>query len=928
MSASSCAACGASAGAAALSGLCAGCLLHTASNGWSESDNYRLAPGAAVGPYEIVSSLGRGGMGEVYLGWDTRLCRTVAIKVLASPFTADTERTRRFEREARMVAGLNHPRICAVHDLGCEQGLTYIVMEHLEGETLADRLARGPLPLADVVTVGAEIADGLDRAHRHGITHRDLKPSNIMLTKSGVKLLDFGLAARSYAEERSGGPAVSADHVSGLGGTIQYMAPEQLQGKGADIRSDVFSFGLVLHEMLTGQCAIAGASGARMIDAALAANPAPLASLRPDLPPVLDRIVSRCLRKDPEERWQSLRDVLFELTTLADESTRPADALVAAALEGPRSPWTKWTGAVAAAVTAFVAGALVVPAVADRGPQPARAIRFAASVPRPVSEVMGAGGMAFVSPDGLSLAWMSAGGDGRTVLAVQPFDAREPTVLAGTDEVRWPFWSPDSRSIAFFAHGELRKVRVSGGAVETIAKAPNGHGGSWSARGTILFAPDRTNVLYEVADSGGAPIAVTTLDASRAETSHQWPAILPDGRHFVYFAWSDKPEQRGLYIGDRTSAERHWIGPSDGGAVWAPPGHLLFARGGMLIAQPFDERQLRVRGEPRVLHEHVCGSSANVPPCFSASATGVLVYHAARLFRHQLAWFTRSGRELDLPIEPGSYTGPMLSPDESRVLVDRHDPRTWQLGIWQFDLRRRVLSRMVDGAAQATGAVWSADGRSVAFSSDSVDRHEVYVTDAQGGAPKRLFSWPATAVLSDWSNDRQHLLFQSRGTGTREDVWVLTLGAGGAPIPLLRSQFNERGARFSPDGRWVAYASDESGRPEIYIQPFPPTGMKRQVSNEGGHEPAWRRDGRELYYMTGDRRLTAVPVRLSRDVLVGDPSELFRMPRDAPLAPRISYSPAADGQRFLVNVAAPDRVRLPRYETQVVVNWTATLGEP
>jgi Tol biopolymer transport system component len=897
-----CSSCGAVADVA-LSGLCAACLLRTPTDATPEEGHHVLGPGSTVGPYEIVSMLGCGGMGHVYLGWDARLCRTVAIKVLAPPFVADAERTRRLEREARIVAGLNHPRICAVHDVGCENGLSYVVMEHLEGETLAERMTRGPLPLPEALSLGVEIADGLDRAHRQGITHRDLKPANIMLTRSGVKLLDFGLAARAYSSETS---------ESGPGGTVQYMAPEQLAGGNADARSDVFAFGLVLYEMLTAQ---------RFQEAHGLSGP------RPEVPPALNRIVRRCLRTDPEERWQSLRDVLFELAALIEESAgageKPRPALPKRRrLSGPLA------ATVAAALVASVLGALVVPAVADHPSAYARAIRFAATMPRPASDVVGAGGMAVVSPDGLSLVWTSASGDGKTVLAVRAFDATDPTVLVGTDDARWPFWSPDSRAIAFFAQGELRRVRAAGGPVETLANAPFGQGGSWSSRGTILFAPDRTGTLYEVTDRGGPPRRVTTLDPARGELSHQWPAFLPDGRHVVYLAWSERVAERGLYVADLESRERRWLGPADGGAVFAPPSHLLFTRAGMLVVQRFDTRELRLMDDPHVVEEHVCGSAAIMPPCFSASTTGMLVYQVARLFRHQLAWFTRSGRQSAVPMEPGSYFGPTLSPDGSRVLLDRHDPRTWRRGVWQFDLRRGVLSRLFEDTVVANDAVWSPDGRALAFSANTADRHEIYTVNAQGGVPQRWFSAPKSILLTDWSRDGKQLLFQTRGDGARDDdVWVLPLDRAQMAFAYLHSRFGERQARFSPDGRWVAYSSDESGRPEVYVQPFPATGSKWQISNNGGHQPAWRHDGRELFYLSGDRRLMAASLRLATKVTVGSTSALFSIPTDAPIEGRISYAPAADGQRFLVNVAAPDRATLPPFETEVVVNWPATLRE-
>ena len=887
MTAAPCSSCGVP-GSVALSGLCAACLLRPPT---AAESGALLEPGVCLGPYDIVSRLGHGGMGEVYLGWDTRLCRTVAIKVLAPRFAADPERTRRLEREARIVAGLNHPRICAVYDLGCDSGLTYIVMEHLEGETLAQRLTRGALPLDDALKLAIEIADGLDRAHCYGITHRDLKPANVMLTRSGAKLLDFGLAARTSpvtVDATSGTPAA---HMSGFGGTVQYMAPEQRDGRGADVRSDVFSFGLVVREMTAHSS------------------------------PALDRIIGRCLKPDPEQRWQSLRDVLFELTSLVEEPAALETPHRAAAVRERRPTLA---AAVAAAVLVSVGG-WVAPAIVRRGVEPPHAIRFAASLPRQNGDVTS--GMAFVSPDGRSLAWVSANSEGRTTLAVQALDAAEPTLLSGTEDARWPFWSPDSRTIAFFAQSELRKIQASGGPVETLASAPFGEGGSWSEHGMIVFAPDRTGPLYVIPDRGGEPRPITALDASRQELSHQWPAFLPDGRRFVFFASGGQAEHRGLYMAGLDSPAREWLGPADSGAIWAPPRHLLFTRAGMLVAQPFDVTQRRFTGEPRAVQAHVCGSATVVPPCFSASTTGVLIYHVARLYRHQLAWFTRSGRQLDVPIEPGSYFGPILSADGSRVLLDRHDPQSWQLGLWQFDLGRRVLSRLFDDMTPANGAVWSPDGSALAFSINTQERHEIDTVKAQGGTPQRLFEAQQLVLLTDWAADQRRLLFQTRGGATSDDVWVLPLDRTEPAFAYLHSRFSERQARFSPDGRWVAYTSDQTGMPEVYVQPFPANGSVWQISSDGGHEPTWRRDGSELFYLSRDRRLMAVPLRLTRELGVGPASELFRVPRDAPIETRISYAPAPDGQRFLFNVAAPDRVRLPVFETQVVINWSAVIHE-
>jgi dipeptidyl aminopeptidase/acylaminoacyl peptidase len=422
-------------------------------------------------------------------------------------------------------------------------------------------------------------------------------------------------------------------------------------------------------------------------------------------------------------------------------------------------------------------------------------------------------------------------------------------------------------------------------------------------------------------------VPITALDREADHRAHLWPSFLPDGRRFVYFSPSDDVAHRGLYLGELGSPVVRWLGSADGAAVWAAPGHLLFTRGNMLIAQTVDLSTLALTGDPHVLQQRVCGNSGIVPPCFSASATGVLVYHVARLFRHQFSWFTRAGRQLDIPIEPGSYFSPVLSPDGMRVAIERHDPQTWQLGIWQFDLTRRMLSRVLDNPLPAVGPLWSSDGRSIAFSSSVETRHGIYVMHMDSTSPQQIVSRSKHVLLTDWSIDGTRMLFQERGDDTREDVWVLDAGGNRPPRPVLQSRFGERQARFSPDGRWIAYSSDESGQPEVYVQPYPPSGAKWQVSNDGGREPSWRRDGRELFYLSADRRLMAVPVGFARGFAASAASELFRVPADAPRENRISYAPTSDGQRFLVNVAARDPIRRPLFETEIIVNWTATLHD-
>ena len=921
MNALSCASCGGLVvDDGVLNGLCTACLLSSALQDPAAPDQGELTPGATLGPYEIVSMLGSGGMGRVYLAWDGRLCRTVAVKVLAAAVTADDERKRRLEREARIVAGLDHPQIGAVYDIGCEQGMTYVVMEHLDGETLATRLRRGPLPIADVLRYGMEMADGLDCAHRHGVTHRDLKPANIMLTRSGVTLLDFGLAARSHHRCVAG--AEADGQMSTLGGTIQYMAPEQLESTIADVRSDVFAFGLVLYEMLTGRAAFAAGTREELMAAVAAAQVPPVSAMRLDVPITLERVVQRCVKRDPEERWQSLRDVGFELRTTLDDLTNPRPSSERA------KPQRRWAVAIGVMVLLIsMAAAPYVPVLANRA-APASAIRFAATSPRPVSEFTGLGDTAYISPDGRSFAWVSVTGpNGKTMLYVQRLDSPDAKVLDGTDDAWSPFWSPDSKTIAFFTRDELRTVPAVGGSPETIAKAANAGGGTWSRRGTILFASSKTGPIYEVSARGGELRQVTTLDATGGEQGHLWPQYLPDGSSFVYFAANRDPERRGVFHQPRTTAAAQFIVKADGGAVWAPPDHLLFTRGGMLLTQRFDTAAVRMVGEPQMLQPRVCGADAILWPCFSASHNGVLVYHIARLFRHRFAWFSRSGQRSDVAIEPGSYFNPVLSPEGQRLAIERHDPQTWQLGIWQFNLEKRMLSRVTDMPLQTIAAVWSPDGQAIAFSGFGESDYGIFVARTDAGPPRRLLSWPRNTLALDWSSDQQRLLFSTRGDTTGSDLWVLPVDQPQSAFPYLQSRFNERQARFSPNGRWVAYQSDEAGRPEVYIQPFPATGAKWQVSTDGGQQPAWRSDGRELFYLSADRRLMAAPIRLGASVHVDKAVELFRVPPDAPRDNRLSYAPSADGQRFLVNVAAADRPRLPLYQAEVLVNWRATLHD-
>jgi serine/threonine protein kinase/Tol biopolymer transport system component len=889
-----------------------------------------LAAGARLGPYEINAWLGAGGMGDVYRATDTRLDRSVALKVLPDHVACTPTRRARFAREARAVSRLSHPSICALYDVGEHDGLQFIVMEYLEGETLSQCLRRGPLPIADVFHAGAEIADALDHAHRHAVVHRDLKPANIMLTRTGVKLLDFGLARlESRNEEVMGATAVAPSPLTEsltedglILGTVQYMAPEQLEGKRVDGRTDIFALGAVLYEMATGQPAFQAPSKASLIAAILGRPATPVSVARQAatgedfVPPLLDDIVAKCLAKNPDERWQAASDLCQALKWAG---VRPSHTEVPLRSVPRRwrdyhPGWVAWSVLMLASLTAV---ALMVNG--ERASSVARPLRWLVTAPEG-STFDPSGYSLALSPDGTHLAFIASSKGGDNALWVRPLDSVVPRKLA--DGAAQPFWSSDSRSIGFDGGGQLKKVDIDTGLVKPLADTFV-QSGSWNRSGLLLLGLPRGERrynppgLYTVSASGGQLTRATTLDPERAEFNHILPHFLPDGRRFLFMARSNDPDQDGMfYAGSLDSSERVQLIQSRSRTVYAS-GYLLFMKDRTLLAQKFDPLNLRLEGEPAVVADDVETGLLNA--AFSVSETGVLAYRPSR--QTELVWFDRSGRSLGSIGEPGRYANPVLSPDEQRVAVSRQDALGAQSNVWVIDLRRRVPSKLTFGETSEGMPVWSPDGRRVVYRSG----RSLVMKASNGTGPEERLAEHLTNFDNplDWSSDGK-LLFTSFDSTSSTDLWLWSLDGDQKRVPLPRSgsRWGVQ-AQISPGGRWLAYASNESGRYDVYVRPFPSGEGKWLITPSGGSEPSWRRDGKELYYLAADGSLVAVPVTTKPAFEPGTPTRLFETKMSTLVNTsftRNQYVASADGQRFLVNQATGTPASI-----VVVVDWPAGL---
>ena len=895
-----------------------------------------LAAGTRLGPYEILAPLGTGGMGEVYKAKDTRLDRTVAIKVLNSQLIAGPEVKARFEREARTISQLNHPNVCTLHDVGNENGTDFLVMEFLEGESLSDRLKRGALPVPEVLKIGVQVAEALDKAHRAGIIHRDLKPGNVMLTKSGAKLLDFGLAKPVSAGVAAGAnpnvsvfaaaatmtspasPLSSALTSAGaIIGTVQYMAPEQIAGQEADARSDVFAFGALLYEMATGKRAFDGKTQSSVVGAILANDPAPITSLQPTSPAALSRLVHTCLAKDPDERFQTLHDVKLRLMEIAEA---PADVEhVATAPRASKLPW------IAATVTALALLA-VVGWYFGRSATPVHPVQFSFTPPADLAFNDAVADVAVISPDGQKLAFSATSQDGKWQLYVKKLDTGEVQLLQGSEDPLEPFWSPDSRSIAFGSQGKLKRVDLAGGGAQVLCDAARMTGGSWSSKGVILFGSDYGSVLYQVPATGGEPKAVTSHLTNDADFGHTSPWFLPDGNHFLYrIGVNTNP--KGVLISSLDTTKSVPLMPDNTGAVYTP-GYLLFVRNGALMAQPFDADHLKLQGEATPVVSSGVSSSSNGAGTgrFSVSNNGILVWQGGWDRAYQLRWFDREGKQVgavgDVE-EINSGEEPHLSPDGKQLVLKKRRDQSTVGGIWVRDLERGTEIRLRGGQLP----LWMPDGKSVIFQGAISQTRRGPVRQAANGVGEPELLTEGVKFPHSMSPDGRFLLYLLRGEKTRLDVWALQMFGDKKEYPLLNSAYDERDPQISPDGKWMAYTSDESGSYEIYVRPFTADGKvgddRRRISVNTGQQAEWNRDGKELFYLTEDGQLMSVAVKVTgTQIDFGTPKALFRVHVLSRFNISHEYDVSPDGQRFLIGTLVGDAKAAP---ASIMVNWTASL---
>jgi serine/threonine protein kinase len=891
-----------------------------------------LTSGTKLGPYEIISAIGAGGMGEVYRARDTRLDRTVAVKILPSHLSSPEAR-QRFEREARAISSLNHPHICTLHDIGHQDGTDYLVMEFLEGETLAERLRKGPLPLPQLLQSGVEISEALDKAHRSGVVHRDLKPGNIMLTKSGAKLMDFGLA-KGMAAPKPASPeltaTVTSSHANPLTqqgtivGTFQYMAPEQIEGKEADARSDIFSLGVVLYEMTSGKRAFEGKTAMSVMAAILEKEPEPIKT-EPLTPSALERLIRKCLAKDPDERWQNAGDLASELKWIAEGGeVSPAEISPPTNTPGKHPLWP-WV------ITVVCALAAIAPAVMHfvfRQPQAVIRTQIAPSEKLQFNFVGDSGGPPVISPDGTHIVF-SAKAEDKTHLYLRSLDKLTPQPLLGTQDATWPFWSPDSRSVGFFADGKLKRIDVAGGPAVIVCDEVNARGGAWSKDGTIAFEPFPTQPLFRVPATGGTPVALTKL--SDKYTTHRWPQFMPDGQHFIYFAANHSAPagpDTALFWASLDGKQNKQLLHTFFSAVYAS-GYLLYVRDNTLLAQPFDPSAGELKGQAIVLNDDVQADLAVWRGTFSASENLLIYQPASGGAGLRLTWMDRSGKETGNVMGPDMYNEIELSPDGKKAAVTVGNP----MGvIWIYDLERSTRTRFTFGNDDTDSPVWSHDGKQIAYlaAEPGGKRYDVMVKAADGSGEAKLLmpvdiaAGGAQQGLWDWSPDGRYLLYASGtwGTGSGMHIWALPL-SGGKPLAYAAGAGDQSFAQFSPDGRWVAYQSTEAGVVEIYVAPFPWTGAKWQLSSSNGIVPRWSRDGKEVVFQAlGSNETFAAQLDgHGSSIAVGEIRVLFEATDLSPNTAARQYDVTRDGQRFL-EITTGDTGRLP---LTIIQNWTAEL---
>lgn len=882
-----------------------------------------LSRGARIGSCEILAQLGTGGMGEVYRARDTKLDRDVAVKSLPDVFAHDADRLARFEREAQMLAALNHPNIAAIYDLVEFSGSKYLVLELVEGDTLADRLERAPLPIDEAIDIALQIAEALEAAHEKGIVHRDLKPANVKITPGGrVKVLDFGLAkiheSAMVSSNLSNSPTLGAVQSAAgvILGTAAYMSPEQARGKAVDKRSDIWAFGCIVYEMLTARQTFPNGETVSDTLAGILAREPDWEALPPATPPKLRTLLERCLRKDSRRRLHDIADARIEMEeTRAEPPVAPLEARASAALRR-----RLYAVAAVAALLLLTSAALAIRAFRALAPD-APAVRFDVFPPegftfrantQPNSTVAP---WPRLSPDGRKLSFV-ASAESKQLLWVRPIDSSTAQALPGTDEAANSFWSPDSNYIAFITPNRLKKVAASGGPAQVLCNLETMREGTWGTEGVILLS-QQNGPLFRVSAAGGEPAPATELDASRKETQHREPNFLPDGRHFTYVAVSSDPQKTGTFIGSLDSKERRPLPGIASVSLHSPSGHMVFLRDGTLMAQPFDLDRLELSGDALPVAEQISNAQAGA---FSISQAGGLVYRAGATFaRSQLVWFDRSGKQLEVASPEGEYHEVRLSPDGRYVAFPRGTPPD----IWVLELQRGIISRLTSDPANDVSPVWSPDGRTIVFYSNRDGSNNLYQRPFGVVAKDAILLRTETGkVAQSWSRDGRYLAYISPQNDS--DIWVFPFSNESTPVRVTETPFDETNVVISPDSQWIAYAANENGQYEIYIQSFPKPGVRRQVSTSGGFGTRWSYDGNELFYITPDGTLMAVPIRsVGSSLEAGSPHPLFQT-RLATVAPgqfARQYDVAPDG-RFLMNVTSEDRFSSP---ITVILNWAAGL---
>ncbi len=874
-----------------------------------------LSPGTKLGPYEITGQLGAGGMGEVYRAHDTRLERDVAIKVLPATYSADPDRLRRFEQEARAASQLNHPNIVVVHDFGTHEGSPYVVQELLEGETLRERLESGALPVRKATEYSMEVARGLSAAHDKGIAHRDLKPENIFLTSDGrVKILDFGIAKLISQEPESEDPStartVTVQTRPGVVmGTVGYMSPEQVRAKPTDARTDIFSFGAILYEMLTGRRAFHRETAAETMTAILKEEPPEISTLAAGLPPSLERVVNHCLEKSPELRFQSAKDLAFALGALSGSGTSPNLPALDKSARGSHS-WAPWAALAAVAIAGFFFAWLFLNRSA-----PAERMQFAIPLESEVGNLA-------LSPDGRMLAYVARDdASGADMIFAGRLGAASPTRIAGTEGATYPFWSPDDKDIGFFAGGELQRISIAGGPPQVLVSAPHGRGGSWSSRGVIIYTPDAGGPIWRVNDDGAGPAPLTESSYLPGESSHRWPEFLPDGTHFLFlssaFGAKVKGIVDGIYESSLSSKDKRLVLPEDSNFSYAND-HLYYEddRNDLMVI-PFSAGRGKVTGNAHIIAENLNFEPSVYYGGLTAGGQDTVVYSTgAGTDTSILTWYDRGGKEVGHVGESATEANPSISPDGSRAVVDIADLKSTATNVWIEDLRNGTASRFTFDIAEDATAVWSRDGRTIA-----------YRTNFSGGAAGTLMVKPASGLEAarkifqtkpqddmmpnSWSPDDQSILctYQLvRGGSSLDLVDVKT----GKLTPFISNHASVTNGMISPDGKWVAYNSNETGTWEIYVTTFPGAQGKWQVSRGGGTEPRWRGDSREIYYIDPKGMLMAASVSTQTGFSTGTPAPLFALHGRQPISNTdlFRYDASADGKRFLVNrYVKPDHIQ-------------------